>query len=99
MIQNELGITYNNGHVRIVADETQQYIDGVQINGKYVLGEYVVKNDWYIVTQNVVDTFYISQIEKNVMEFKLPIPIQSLAFEYRVSEEPKKFTYTLMINL
>ncbi|NQI85034.1 sulfatase-like hydrolase/transferase [Streptococcus suis] len=90
LIQNELGITYNNGHVRIVADETQQYIDGVQINGKYVLGEYVVKNDWYIVTQNVVDTFYISQIEKNVMEFKLPIPIQSLAFEYRVSDEPKK---------
>ncbi|HFI0351302.1 TPA: LTA synthase family protein [Streptococcus suis] len=89
LIQNELGIANNDGTVRIVAEETQQYINGIQINGKYILGEYVVKNDWYIVTQNVIDTFYISQINDNIMEFKLPEPIKSLSFEYRVGEEPK----------
>ncbi len=89
LIKNELGVANNNGNVRIIAEETQQYIDGIQINGKYNLGEFVVRNDWYTVSQNVVNTFYISEIEDNVMEFNLPTPIQSISFEYRVSDEPK----------
>lgn len=89
MIENELGVANNNGNVRIIAEETQQYIDGIQINGKYNLGEFVVRNDWYTVSQNVVNTFYISEIENNVMEFNLPTPIKSISFEYRVSDEPK----------
>ena len=89
LIKNELGVANNNGNVRIIAEETQQYIDGIQINGKYNLGEFVVRNDWYTVSQNVVNTFYISEIENNVMEFNLPTPIQSISFEYRVSDEPK----------
>ncbi|WP_155997143.1 LTA synthase family protein [Streptococcus ruminantium] len=89
LIQNELGSADNDGTVRIVADENQQYVYGIQINGKYIVEEYVVKNDWYVVSQNVVDTFYISQTEENIMEFKLPTSIKSVAFEYRVSEEPK----------
>ena len=89
LIENELGVANNNGNVRIIAEETQQYIDGIQINGKYNLGEFVVRNDWYTVSQNVVNTFYISEIENNVMEFNLPTPIKSISFEYRVSDEPK----------
>ena len=89
LIENELGVANNNGNVRIIAEETQQYIDGIQINGKYNLGEFVVRNDWYTVSQNVVNTFYISEIENNVMEFNLPTPIKSISFEYRVSDKPK----------
>ena len=80
LIENELGVANNNGNVRIIAEETQQYIDGIQINGKYNLGEFVVRNDWYTVSQNVVNTFYISEIENNVMEFNLPTPIQSISY-------------------
>ncbi|HEM3725884.1 TPA: LTA synthase family protein [Streptococcus suis] len=89
IIQNELSVSQNSGKVRIEANETQQYIDSIQLNGKYISGESVVKNEWYIVTQNVVDTFYISQVEDNVMEFDLSTPVKSIAFEYRVGDKDK----------
>ncbi|HFH9999707.1 TPA: LTA synthase family protein [Streptococcus suis] len=89
IIQKELGVSKNSGKVRIEANETQQYIDSIQLNGKYISSESVVKNEWYIVTQNVVDTFYISQTKDNVMEFDLSIPVKSIGFEYRVGEKDK----------
>lgn len=89
IIQKELGVSKNSGKVRIEANETQQYIDSIQMNGKYISSESVVKNEWYIVTQNVVDTFYISQTKDNVMEFDLSIPVKSIGFEYRVGEKDK----------
>ncbi|NQN87673.1 LTA synthase family protein [Streptococcus suis] len=89
IIQKELGVSKNSGKVRIEANETQQYIDSIQLNGKYISSESVVKNEWYIVTQNVVDTFYISQTKDNVMEFDLSIPVKSISFEYRVGEKDK----------
>lgn len=36
LIQNELGSTKNDGTVEIIAEQPNQVIDSIQINGRYI---------------------------------------------------------------
>ncbi|MFX3937436.1 hypothetical protein ACJBWA_10915, partial [Streptococcus suis] len=48
LIQNELGSTKNYGTVEIIAEQPNQVIDSIQINGRYINSSEIIENQWGI---------------------------------------------------
>ncbi|HFI0214487.1 TPA: LTA synthase family protein [Streptococcus suis] len=87
LIQNELGATNNDGIVKIIADQPNQVIDSIQVNGRYIHPPEIIENQWGINDADLIPN-YSSKEKDSLLVIKTTSPVRTLSFEYLVSEEP-----------
>ncbi|HFU4232802.1 TPA: LTA synthase family protein [Streptococcus suis] len=87
LIQNELGSTKNDGTVEIIAEQPNQVIDSIQINGRYVQSSEIIKNQWGFNDAELIPNFS-SLSEDNSLVIKSSSSVKTVSFEYFVSENP-----------
>ena len=87
LIQNELGSIKNDGTVEIMAEQPNQVIDSIQINGHYVQSSEIIKNQWGINDAELIPNFS-SLSEDNSLVIKSSSTVKTISFEYFVSENP-----------
>ncbi len=87
LIQNELGSTKNDGTVEIIAEQPNQVIDSIQINGRYIHSSEIIENQWGINDADLIPNFS-SLGEENSLVIKSSSSVRTLSFEYFVSENP-----------
>ncbi|HEM3527070.1 LTA synthase family protein [Streptococcus suis] len=90
LIKNELSASSKINQVKIVAGGPQLYLEGIQINGKYVSSDNFLENDWYVADVDVLTEFYISRSLGDTITISPQKSIQSLAFEYNVTSDRNK---------
>ncbi|WP_174850701.1 LTA synthase family protein [Streptococcus suis] len=87
LIQNELGSTKNDGMIEIIAEQPNQVIDSIQINGRYIHSSEIIENQWGINDADLIPNFS-SLGEENSLIIKYSSSVRTLSFEYFVSENP-----------
>lgn len=87
LIQNELGATKNDGTIEIIAEQPNQVIDSIQINGRYIHSSEIIENQWGINDADLIPNFS-SLGEENSLVIKSSSSVRTLSFEYFVSENP-----------
>ncbi|MGM5693607.1 LTA synthase family protein [Streptococcus suis] len=87
LIQNELGSTKNDGTIEIIAEQPNQVIDSIQINGRYIHSSEIIENQWGINDADLIPNFS-SLGEENSLIIKSSSSVRTLSFEYFVSENP-----------
>ncbi|HEM2892162.1 TPA: LTA synthase family protein, partial [Streptococcus suis] len=87
LIQNELGSTKNDGTIEIIAEQPNQVIDSIQINGRYIHSSEIIENQWGINDADLIPNFS-SLGEENSLVIKSSSSVRTLSFEYFVSENP-----------
>ncbi|HFU4204687.1 TPA: LTA synthase family protein [Streptococcus suis] len=90
LIHNELSASLKINQLKIVAGGPQQYLDGIQINGRYISSEYFYKNDWHVADVDVLNEFYISRLSGDAIVIQPKNRVKSLAFEYSVTPGSNK---------
>lgn len=90
LLQHELTYSTINGQIKIVASTGQQYIEGIQVNGKFLSSNDFINNDWHEQKVDVLSEFYLSHSENDTIYIQPHSNIKTISFEHNVTADKQK---------